>query len=284
MGWTKILLAGDALAYGDFMFKQPARVASTANIALTTGTLLTIDGIALAAGDRVLVKDQTTGSQNGIYAAATGAWARTTDADASGEVKTGLTVVVEQGTVSADTSWRLTTDNPITLDTTALVFARSLDKLSGTAPNTIEPDDTASAGTAVEASRQDHEHAIVAATPTGNVAASATAAEGTATSFVRSDHVHGCPVTWAATAHLLGGHTADTLANLNAKVSDATLDDITATRTPTANSVGNSQINNTATDIAFAQVILTPAATGTGTTEGTLFYDSDDNHLYVYVV
>jgi len=49
-----------------------------------------------------------------------------------------------------------------------------------------------------------------------------------------------------------------------------------------ANAVGNSEINNTATDIAFAQIILTPAAAGTGTTEGTLFYDSDDDHLYVY--
>lgn len=86
--------------------------------------------------------------------------------------------------------------------------------------------------------------------------------------------------------HLMGSadHGADTLANLNAKVSDATLDDSSDTRTPTANSVGNSQIDNTATDIAFAQLILTPAVTGTGTTEGTLFYDSDDDHLYVYVV
>ena len=90
----------------------------------------------------------------------------------------------------------------------------------------------------------------------------------------------------ATDGHLLGSteHGADTLANLNAKVSDATLDDSASTRTPTASSVGNTEIDNTATDIAFAQVILTPAVTGTGTTEGTVFYDSDDNHLYVYVV
>ena len=52
----------------------------------------------------------------------------------------------------------------------------------------------------------------------------------------------------------------------------------------TAGSVGNTELNNTATDIALAQLILTPAVAGTGTTEGTVFYDSDDNHLYVYVV
>lgn len=86
--------------------------------------------------------------------------------------------------------------------------------------------------------------------------------------------------------HLLGSadHGADTLANLNAKVSDATLDDSSATRTPSNNSVGNSQIDNTATDIQFKQIILEPVVAGTGTTEGTVCYDSDDNHLYCYVV
>lgn len=52
----------------------------------------------------------------------------------------------------------------------------------------------------------------------------------------------------------------------------------------TEDSVGATEINEAATDIAFAQIVLTPATTGTGTTEGTLFYDSDDDHLYVYVV
>lgn len=51
----------------------------------------------------------------------------------------------------------------------------------------------------------------------------------------------------------------------------------------TEDSVGAIEINDAATDIAFAQIVLTPAAAGTGTTEGTLFYDSDDDHLYVYV-
>jgi len=52
----------------------------------------------------------------------------------------------------------------------------------------------------------------------------------------------------------------------------------------TADCVGASAIDETATDIAFAQIILTPTATGTGTTEGSIFYDSADDHLYVYVV
>jgi phage-related tail fiber protein len=54
--------------------KQSVRAASTANIATLSGPM-TLDGVALVAGDRVLVKDQTTAGQNGIYVVAAGAWA-----------------------------------------------------------------------------------------------------------------------------------------------------------------------------------------------------------------
>lgn len=89
----------------------------------------------------------------------------------------------------------------------------------------------------------------------------------------------------ATDGHLLGSteHGADTLANLNAKVSDATLDDSSDTRTPTDNSVGNSQVDNTATDIALNQLILTPKAAGDGTVGGTLYYCNADDHAYLYV-
>lgn len=104
--------------------KESARVASTANIALATGGLLTIDGITVAAGDRVLVKNQTTASENGIYVAAAGAWSRATDADTDAEVTSGMFTFVSEGTTHADSGWVLTTDDPITLGTTALNFAQ----------------------------------------------------------------------------------------------------------------------------------------------------------------
>lgn len=103
-------------------WKQSVRVATTANLAALSG-LLTIDAITLVAGDRVLVKDQTTQSANGLYAAASGAWARTTDADANAEVTAGLSVMVAEGG-QADTQWRLTTNDGIVVGTTALVFAQ----------------------------------------------------------------------------------------------------------------------------------------------------------------
>lgn len=101
--------------------KDSVKVATTANLAALSG-LLTVDDVVLVAGDRVLVKDQATASQNGIYVAAAGAWSRSADADTSAEVSPGMTVPVEQGTILADTIWELTTNAPITLGTTALVF------------------------------------------------------------------------------------------------------------------------------------------------------------------
>lgn len=101
--------------------KASCRVASTANIAALTG-LLTIDGVTLVAGDRVLVKDQTTPSQNGIYVAAVGAWSRATDADDGTKLTSGATVPIEAGTTQADGMWMLTTDGTITVGSTSLTF------------------------------------------------------------------------------------------------------------------------------------------------------------------
>lgn len=103
--------------------KASVRAASTANIASLAG-LLTVDGVVLAAGDRVLVKDQSAGATNGIYVVASGAWARATDADTSSKVVTNLSTWVAEGTTNADSGWLLTTNNPITLGTTALVFTK----------------------------------------------------------------------------------------------------------------------------------------------------------------
>jgi phage-related tail fiber protein len=102
--------------------KDSVRVATTANITLS-GTQ-TIDGIAVAIGNRVLVKNQTTASANGIYVVAAGAWTRATDFDTSAKVTSGAFTFIEEGTVSADSGWVLSTPNPITLGTTALTFVQ----------------------------------------------------------------------------------------------------------------------------------------------------------------
>lgn len=102
--------------------KQSVRVATTANITLS-GTQ-TIDDVSVIAGDRVLVKNQDTASQNGIYVVAAGAWSRATDADTSAEVTAGMFTFVAEGTTNADSGWVLTTNDTINLGTTALAFAQ----------------------------------------------------------------------------------------------------------------------------------------------------------------
>jgi hypothetical protein len=105
-------------------WKQAARVASTGNVTLATPGA-TIDGVTLANGDRVLLKNQTTGSENGIYVfnGASSALTRALDANTSAKVTAGAALSVAEGSVNGDKTYVLVTDGPITLDTTALTFS-----------------------------------------------------------------------------------------------------------------------------------------------------------------
>ena len=111
--------------------KDSVHVASTANVALTAGSSGleagdAIDGVTLVAGDRVLLKNQTDASENGIYVAVAsgGTPARSTDANASVDVTSGMFVFVEEGTANGDQGYVLTTNNVITLNTTNLTFTQ----------------------------------------------------------------------------------------------------------------------------------------------------------------
>lgn len=102
-------------------FKHSVLAATTD--AITLSGLQTIDGVALPAGSRVLVKNQAASKDNGLYQVVTGGgWTRCTDADTIAKVTPGLLVHVERGTVNGDSAWQLVTDAPITLGLTALNF------------------------------------------------------------------------------------------------------------------------------------------------------------------
>ena len=108
-------------------WKASVRAATTSDITLSSdlenGDV--VDGVTLATGDRVLVKNQSTGSQNGIYVVkASGAPDRSTDADSGTEVTANFAVFVEEGTVNADSGFTLTNNGAITIGTTALVFTQ----------------------------------------------------------------------------------------------------------------------------------------------------------------
>tara|TARA_Y100000591_G_scaffold250236_1_gene221507 strand:+ start:850 stop:9234 length:8385 start_codon:yes stop_codon:yes gene_type:complete len=116
----------DSVAQG-LSAKDSVRAATTENktLASSFSNGKSIDGITLATGDRVLIKNQTSGAENGIYTVnASGAPTRAVDFDANAEVAKGAFVFVEEGTVNADSGFVLTTDGSITLGTTSLTFTQ----------------------------------------------------------------------------------------------------------------------------------------------------------------
>lgn len=116
----------DAIAQG-LDTKASVRAATTAAGTLATSFAngQTIDGVTLATGNRILIKNQSSGAENGIYTvAASGAPTRATDADSSAKVTPNLYVFVEEGTTQADSGWTLTNNATVTLGTTALTFTQ----------------------------------------------------------------------------------------------------------------------------------------------------------------
>ena len=160
----------------DAAFKKSVRVATTANLTATfasgvltnSGTLaaLALDGITLAANDRVLVKDQTTAAQNGIYTvtnvgSASVAWVltRAVDADSSSEIA-GALVNVDSGTANGGvlfTNYFKTTD---TINTSSLVWSRVVDTSMASSSAGAALSTTAAIGTSLSYARADHVHPI----------------------------------------------------------------------------------------------------------------------------
>lgn len=110
----------DSVAQG-LDVKQSVLAATTGDITLSGAQ--TIDGVSVVAGDRVLVKNQNTASENGIYVAASGAWTRSTDANTWAELVSAY-VFVEQGSTYADTGWVCTVNAGGTLGTTPVTWSQ----------------------------------------------------------------------------------------------------------------------------------------------------------------
>jgi|ERR1051326_1564341 hypothetical protein len=162
-------------------------VATTANLASLSG-LLTIDGITLAGGERVLVKNQSTSTQNGIYIAAGGAWARASDMAVGATVHPNAMVPVNYGTANGDTLWMFPGNADAIVATNALSFV-----LLGANPG-LSPDIAVLAlanatGTINRYARADHahegDHTITGAFHTGF--------PGGTTTFLRADGTFAVP-------------------------------------------------------------------------------------------
>ena len=140
----------DGLGLTGTTWKTAVRVATTANGTLATAFAngQTVDDIVLATGDRILLKNQSDGAENGIYTVnASGAPTRATDMDASAEVLGAWTFVIE-GTANGGELWYCTNTAAITLGTTALTFAQ----FTGAAVSLTQSTTVAQSGTPVATS------------------------------------------------------------------------------------------------------------------------------------
>lgn len=98
--------------------KPPCVVATTADITLSGAQ--TIDGVAVVADDRVLVKDQSTGSEDGIYLASASAWTREPDWNASDDLLSGMLVPVSSGSANGVKVFMITYSGTYTVDSTSI--------------------------------------------------------------------------------------------------------------------------------------------------------------------
>lgn len=138
----------------DFTFKRPCRAVATSNVASLSGTT-TIDGVSLVANNRVLLTGQSTASQNGLWVVKAGSWVRPVDFNDTYDAKTGIVVVIEEGTVNDNSVWILTTNNPITIGTTNLSWSKMLPVTGGVTSVSAGPGITVSGTTDVTVNATD---------------------------------------------------------------------------------------------------------------------------------
>lgn len=127
--------------------KASVRAATTGNITLS-GTQ-TIDTIALSVGDRVLAKNQSTNTQNGIWIVASGGWTRATDADTPGLLRSGSLVYVRQGSTNVGKWFYMTTIDPITVGSSAITWSELGTGSNGTPVDRETPSGTINGSNAV---------------------------------------------------------------------------------------------------------------------------------------
>lgn len=113
----------DMITVSGIQFKTPVVTATTGNIT-RFGQPQTIDGVTVTSGNRVLVKNQTAGAENGIFVVGSGAWTRATDADSQADLLLA-SVLVNGGTTQVGSQWTCTTTAPIVIDTTPLTFVQT---------------------------------------------------------------------------------------------------------------------------------------------------------------
>lgn len=261
MAWKKILLAGDAET--EVEAADPLVLAGDVTIVGAGKALEVINQKLETATTKTLLADEFTRDQ--IYHLVAGEGAAADDIDGIGGGADGMllfirpsddavTITARHNNVGGAAGNKLLLSNASDFvmdnetDFLFLVYDAALDS---------------SNGAWAEVARGSGGVATLTSSPPADV--STAAAVGTAGDAARADHVH---------------DTAEGFIDLSTKFAAGVVDKAAIG----ADAVGNAEIDDSDTAIAFNQIILTPKVAGDGTAEGTIFYDSDDNHLYVYQV
>ena len=260
-------------AIAGLSWKIAVKTSTTANITLS-GTQ-TIDGIALVANDRILVKNQSTTSQNGIYVVASSAWSRATDSVTAAEIN-GEAVYVQQGTVNANTAWTETA-TVTTVGTDPITYAQFSGGSSYTAGtgislagNTISNTGVTSivAGTGITISGST---GAVTINSTASGAASALTGTALASNVVSSSLTSVGTLTNLTVTNPISGSITGNAGSVTNGV--YTTDSGTVTNTMLVGSISNAKlanssvnVNGTSISLGASGTITSAAGTLTGTT------------------
>jgi hypothetical protein len=283
----------DALAQG-IDAKASVVAATTANITLSGAQ--TIDGISIVAGDRVLVKDQSTASANGIYLCATGSWTRTTDADTYAELVAAFTFV-EKGTTNADSGFICTIDAGGTLGSTSSTWAQFSGAGQITAGDGLtKTGNTLNVGTAsssrIVVNSDNIDLASSGVTP-GTYQSVTFDAYGRATAGTNPTTIAGYNITNAYTKteidSIFGSTTAAATSASNAATSASNAATSASNASTSASNAATSETNAAASYDAFDDRYLGSKSTapsvdndGNALLTGALYWNNSVNTLYVW--
>ena len=261
-------------------YKQATRVVTVANITLSGGAPAVVDGVTLAEDNRVLVTAQSTGTQNGLYivsavgTGSNGTWVRTSDGNETGEIEAGMIVMVTEGTVYADTQWKLITDNPIIIGTTALTFTQnySANSISGGTSNVSVYSNAnvtiSSAGTAN----------VLTVSSTGVVVAGTISATGNITgNYILGNGSQLSGIITTVDANTLTGTTLAANVVTSSLTSVGTLGNLSVTGNVAAGNVSGTNITGTLTTASQTNITsvgtLTSVSVSGNTTSGNILTD-----------